>query len=159
MTRSTGRVGKSGFAAGAVFAALMVLLVVVSTAQAADVRVYYPVDETMQAERIRELFSDSVTFYWGNQSHPPVAKSLGTFKTSKRTNALGKTREDACAWAMASALVSLRDRAEREGGNAVVNIVSNIKDVESSSDSEFQCLAGTAVVNVALKGTVVTLVR
>jgi hypothetical protein len=41
-----------------------------------------------------------------------------------------------------------------EGGNAVINILSNYKNKEFSSDSLFQCGAGTFVVGVALKGTI-----
>jgi uncharacterized protein YbjQ (UPF0145 family) len=135
------------------------LLLTGTAAVAADVKVSYPLDYAMGLERIKEQFPGNIAFYWGAQPHPPVSKTFGTFKSSKRTNAFGKNREDACAWALASSLLALQDRAEREGGNAVVNIVSNIKDVAEASESEYQCLAGTAMVNVALKGTVVTIAR
>ncbi len=124
---------------------------------AADVLERYSIAEAMNLEKVKALFGDDIAFYWGEQPHPAVSKTYGTFKTSKRTNAFGKTHVDACAWAMASALVGLRDRAAREGGNAVINIVSNIKNVEESSQTDFTCLAGSVMVNVALKGKVVYL--
>lgn len=130
-----------------------------SSGHCADVKVTFPVDEAMAVEKVKALFTDSISFYWGNTPHPAVEKTFGTFKTSKRTNAFAKARSNACGWAMASALVSLRDRAEREGANAVINIVSNIKDVEESSDTDFTCLAGKIMVNVALKGEVVTVAK
>jgi uncharacterized protein YbjQ (UPF0145 family) len=114
---------------------------------AADVLERYSIAEAMNLEKVKALFGDDIA----------VSKTYGTFKTSKRTNAFGKTHVDACAWAMASALVGLRDRAAREGGNAVINIVSNIKNVEESSQTDFTCLAGSVMVNVALKGKVVYL--
>lgn len=123
----------------------------------ADSIVKYPVKESLEIEKVKALFDDSIAFYWGAESHPAVSKKYGTFKTSKRTNGFMKDRSQACGWAMASALVALRDRAEREGGNAVINIVSNIKDNEDSSETAYTCLAGSVMVNVALKGTVVTL--
>lgn len=123
----------------------------------ADVNVKFSIQESMEVEKVKALFSDNVKFYWGDTAHPAVVKKFGTFKTSKRTNAFAKARSNACGWAMASALVALRDRAEREGGNAVINIKSNIKDIEESSETEFSCLAGKVMVNVALKGTVVSL--
>lgn len=130
-----------------------------SSVLAADVKERFSVQEAMELEQVREMFPGDVAFYWGNQPHPPVSKKYGTFKTSKRTNAFGKTRDNACSWAMASSLLALQDRAYREGGNAVINIVSNISNHEESSDSEFSCLAGRVMVNVALKGKVVTLAR
>lgn len=126
---------------------------------AADVMEKYRVEDAMSLPKVQEVFNDDIAFYWGDSAHPSVSRTFGTFKTSKRTNALGKGRGDACAWAMASALAALRDRAYKEGGNAVINIVSNIKNRVDSSPTDYSCLAGSFVVNVALKGTVVTLAK
>lgn len=100
-----------------------------------------------------------VALYWGDQPHKKIVKNYGEFKTSKRTNAFMKTTKNACQWALASAIKVLQNRALREGGNAVINIKSNIKNNEISICSDFSCLAGSAMVNVALKGTVVKLVE
>jgi hypothetical protein len=51
-------------------------------------------------------------------------------------------------------MISLRDRARREGGNAVINIKSNYKNNLTSSDDAFQCGAGELTAGVALIGTV-----
>lgn len=137
---------------------LVFLFLGAAAVQAEDVKEHYSIESAMELEKIKNMFADGdVAFYWGNTGHPGVAKKFGNFKTSKRTNAFMKDREQACAWAMASSLKALRDRARREGANAVVNIVSNIKDIEESSNSEYSCLAGSVMVNVALKGDVVTL--
>lgn len=108
-------------------------------------------------EKVKNLFDDEISFYWGNAPHGKVTKKFGTYKTSKRTNGFAKVQSQACAWAMASSLAALRDRAQKEGGNAVINIVSNIKNNEESSETAYSCLAGKVMVNVALKGTVVTI--
>lgn len=139
------------------FGCALIVCLGLSNANAADVKVQYTVQDAFAFEKVSSMFSGGTAFYWGNQPHPPVVKKFGTYKTSKRTNALGKDQGYACAWAMASALSALRDRAQREGGNAVINIVSNIKDVEESSETAYSCLAGKVMVNVALKGTVVSL--
>ncbi len=128
-------------------------------AMSADSYEKYPVKESLQYKDAQGLFSGDISFYWGNQPHPAVEARYGNFKVSKRTNALGKSRADACAWAMASALASLQKRAQREGGNAVINIVSNIKNRVESNDTMFSCLAGSMMVNVALKGDVVKLAK
>lgn len=93
----------------------LVLAFGLNQAQATDVKVTFPVSEAMQMEKVKALFDGDIQFYWGDQPHPPVVKDFGNFKTSKRTNGFAKTRENACGWAMASALVALRDRARKEG--------------------------------------------
>lgn len=140
-----------------ILSGLIILCFGFTSAYAADSHVKYPIKDAMEIEKVKNLFEDDISFYWGNSSHGKVTKKFGSFKTSKRTNGFGKARNQACGWAMASALVALRDRARKEGGNAVINIVSNIKNHEESSQSEYSCLAGKVVVNVALKGDVVTL--
>lgn len=70
-----------------------------------------------------------------------------------------KSDENACQWAFLSAILSLQNRAEKEGGDAVVNIVSNIHNKPMSSENQFECLVGSIMVNVALKGTVVKLAK
>jgi len=139
--------------------AALVFSFLVAPAFAADVLEKYKIEDAMNLPKIKSQFSGDIEFYWGDQPHPPVTQTHGTFKTSKRTNAIGKSRGQACSWALASALVALRDRAYKEGGNAVINVVSNIKDRQESSAENFSCLAGSMLVNVALKGTVVTLTK
>lgn len=72
-------------------------------------------------------------------------------------NAFNKTDEKACNWAFLSAMIALKDRAVREGGNAVINIKSNYKNNLTSSEKTFQCGAGALMAGVALTGEVVTL--
>ena len=43
------------------------------------------------------------------------------------------------------------------GGNAVINIKSNWKHRETSSETQYQCVMGLLMAGVALKGTVVRL--
>jgi uncharacterized protein YbjQ (UPF0145 family) len=140
-----------------ILSGLILLFFGMNSAYAADSLVKYPIKDSMELEKVKNLFDDDISFYWGAAPHGKVTKKFGTFKTSKRTNAFGKEQSQACAWAMASSLVALRDRAVKEGGNAVINIVSNIKNKEESSETAYSCLAGKVVVNVALKGDVVTI--
>jgi uncharacterized protein YbjQ (UPF0145 family) len=53
--------------------------------------------------------------------------------------------------------MQLQERARREGGNAVINIVSNYKDIPFSSETQYECGAGNVVGGVALRGEVVQL--
>jgi hypothetical protein len=56
------------------------------------------------------------------ESHPKVARELGTFTSNRRTNAFNKSDRDACHIAFLSAVIALQERARSEGGNAVVDI-------------------------------------
>jgi len=124
---------------------------------AADKMMSYSIAEAIGNTKVQEALIPDVKLYWGEQSHPAIEKMYGEFKTSKRTNALGKSKETACRWALATSLKVLQDRALREGGNAVVNIRSNIRNNEKSSTTEFECLVGSVIVNSALIGDVVKL--
>ncbi len=130
-----------------------------SSAFAADTLLTFPIDKAMQNGEVMSALRKNVTIYWGKQSTPGITQNYGNFKTSKRTNGLTKPKQEACEWALASALVYLQDRALREGANAIINIKSNINNNPTSSETEFSCLAGTVMVNVALTGEIVKLAK
>ncbi|MGK0409717.1 MAG: hypothetical protein ACJASB_001875 [Shewanella psychromarinicola] len=54
-------------------------------------------------------------------------------------------------------MITLKERAIKEGGNAVIGIKSNYKNNLTSSNDSFQCGAGTLVAGVARTGKVVKL--
>ena len=122
--------------------------------------------DTVQSFSIEEVLSsldgkaklgEPIKFAFGTTSLGKVSKNFGEFRTNKKTNAFGKSDEKACKWAFLSAMISLRDRAVTEGGNAVINIRSNYKDNTTSSETTFQCGAGGVIAGVALIGDVVTI--
>jgi hypothetical protein len=100
---------------------------------------------------------EGVAFYFGEQAHPPITTNFGEFQSNKKTNASNKSDKEACEWAFLSALVSFRDRALSEGGNAVIRIRGYYKKNAFSSETEFQCGAGALMAGVTLKGEVVKL--
>ena len=109
-----------------------------------------------QGHQRGEILSD-VKVYFAGETHPAVEKSIGEFRSNKKTNAFNKSDEEACRWAFFSAIKSLQERALKEGGNAVIDIKSNYRDKEFVSATEFQCGAGAFIGGVALKGTVAKL--
>lgn len=135
-------------AAGMLFAA---------AAHARDSAYKLRIDEVLQNPEFKPKLGNDVDFYFGDRKTPPVAQKFGEFVTNKKTNSVGKPDEEACRWAMLSALMELRERAHKMGGNAVINIVSYYKQATYTSTSEFDCHAGSIIAGVALKGTVVKL--
>jgi uncharacterized protein YbjQ (UPF0145 family) len=121
------------------------------TAQANDRKVMLPIASAMAANNAQDRLGSSVRFYFGNQKTPAVVSRLGEDKTSQKTNAFGKSDQKACEWAFLSAMLRLQQRAQELGANAVINIVSNYKNVEFSSAELYECHAGAVMAGVALK--------
>ncbi|MFA7555632.1 MAG: excinuclease ABC subunit A [Spongiibacteraceae bacterium] len=117
----------------------------------------YSIDEALSLEQSKEVLGTEVRFYFGDQSHGKVTKRYGEYTSNKKTNAFNKSDKEACQWVFLSAMKALKDRALREGGNAVINIKSNYKRRTSSSSDTFDCGAGAVMAGVTMVGTVVTI--
>jgi len=102
----------------------------------------------------KDKLDSGIKIYMMGQSVPGLQKRYGSYKSNKRSNAGGKTSQDACDVAFISALIALQQRADREGGNAVVDIYSLTKDKKMQSSENYSCNAGGMMVNVVLMGTV-----
>lgn len=117
----------------------------------------YSIADAMALEKVKEELGKDVKFYFGKQKHAAIAKTYAEVKTNRKTNAFNKSDEEACQWAFLSAMIALRDRAVREGGNAVVEIKSNYKGKLTTSNETFKCGAGAMIAGVALTGKIVKL--
>lgn len=115
----------------------------------------FSIEEIMTSEKAISFLGTDIKFYFGSQKHPEITKRFGEFGSNKKTNAFNKSDVEACNHVFLSAMASLRDRAKREGGNAVINIKSNYKGDSSSSTATFKCGAGNVIAGVALLGTIV----
>jgi uncharacterized protein YbjQ (UPF0145 family) len=129
----------------------------VAPAQARDNKMMMSIENAMNDNDARNRLGDSVKFYFGKQKTPAIAQKLSTDQTSQKTNSFGKSPEKACNWAFLSAMLRLQARAKELNADAVVNIVSNYKNVENSSETEFECHDGAMMTGVALKGDFVKL--
>ena len=115
----------------------------------------YSIEEAMNTPAALEKLNKDIKLYFGKQKAPAAAKNLGEWKTNKKTNAFNKTDKEACEWTFLSAVLELQERAVKEGGDAVVNIVSNYKNQETISETEYMCGNGALMSGVAFKGTVI----
>lgn len=119
----------------------------------------YSIKKALGLEQAKAKLGNRIKFYFGKQPHGTILSNFGEFSTNKKTNAFNKSDLQACQWVFLSAIISLRDRAVKEGGNAVINIKSNYKNKLTSSKEKFKCGAGNLMAGVALVGTVVKLSR
>lgn len=131
------------------------LLLTSNQAFARDTQEDYSISDALNRASFQEKLGSEVKFYFGDQKHGQVIQRFGEARTNRKTNAFNKSDEEACQWAFLSALIALRDRAIKDGGNAVVNIQSNYKDKTTTSNDTFRCGAGGLMAGVALIGTVV----
>ncbi|HEU4779143.1 MAG TPA: hypothetical protein VFS58_04595 [Steroidobacteraceae bacterium] len=140
----------------------MVLAAVAATlisglALARDTHLKLPIKDAMENAVAKEKLGTDVKFFFGPQATPKTEKSLGTFTSNKKTNFANKSDKEGCEWAFLSAMMSLKERAIAEGGNAVINIQSYYKKNEFSSATEYECGAGAIMGGVTMRGTVVKL--
>jgi hypothetical protein len=140
-----------------------VLMVVAATAlvavpaRARDDRLRFPLADALGTADARAKLDPKIWLYFGAQKHAAPVRTFGTYSTNKKTNFANKSDKEGCQWAFLSAALQLQERARKEGGNAVVNIISNYKDIPFSSETEYECGAGTFVGGVAFRGDVVQL--
>jgi uncharacterized protein YbjQ (UPF0145 family) len=127
--------------------------------EARDDRNMWSISEALGTEDAKQKLDKNIRFYFGDQSHPKIIKNFGEFMSNKKTNAFNKTDERACQWNFLSAMISFQERAQRMGGNAVVNIRSYYKRDTISSQTEFECGSGAFVSGVTFLGDVVKLAK
>lgn len=134
---------------------LLASLLLALPAAARDTTLHLPIKPALDAALASGKLDSGVKFYFADQTHPAAKQQLGTFVTNRKTNAFGKSDEEACNWAMQSALIELQTRALKEGGNAVVKVESFYKKNAYRNETLFECHAGAVVAGVALRGSVI----
>jgi uncharacterized protein YbjQ (UPF0145 family) len=138
--------------------AAVLVLAGASTAMARDDRLMFPVKDGLEkGKTTKDRIDPEIRLYFGKQTPQGIERRLGEFTSNRKTNATNKTDKEACEISFVSALVSLQQRARKEGGNAVINIASVYRNENRESATEYLCGAGTFVSGVALRGTVAKL--
>ncbi|MBB3194249.1 excinuclease ATPase subunit [Roseateles terrae] len=120
---------------------------------ARDTVLHIPLADVLAMPEAKDKLDPSMKFFLAGAQTPRVLKRLSTDVSNPKTNGVGKSDEFGCKWAALSALISLQNSAKREGGNAVVDIVSYYKKTEYRSATDFECHAGSIIIGVALRGT------
>ena len=60
-------------------------------ATARDDRNLYPLDEALKSTNAQGKLDTGVALYFAGQKHPGIAKTMGEFRTNKKTNAVNKS--------------------------------------------------------------------
>lgn len=130
------------------------LLALSNISQARDTIEKYSIADLLNTEKAQQALLD-IPLYFGTQKYTKPSKKYGEVSTNKKTNAFNKSDKEACQWVMLGALKALQERAKREGMNAVVDITSQYKKRDFSSETEFECGAGTFIAGVSLRANLV----
>jgi hypothetical protein len=144
----------SAVASGAAVAALLLSATV---ADARDTLHKFPLEAAMQKAQASGQLAPGVKLFFGKQKHSKPSAQLGAARTNKKTNFFNKSDVEGCEHVFLSAMIAMTQYAQRVGGNAVVNIRSNYKSNEFSSETEYECGAGNVTGGVAFVGDVVKL--
>ncbi|MBD9413010.1 excinuclease [Pseudomonas sp. PDM16] len=132
--------------------AALFLATVPGISQARDTAHFLPFDQALQEALNAGRLDGSVKFHLaGTKPAGAVSVVRSGVTTSQKTNAFNKSDEAACSWALQSALIRMQNAAKQAGANAVVNIVSNYKNVVYSDAQKYECHAGAVMAGVALK--------
>ena len=130
----------------------VLLMGVVPQAFARDAVYHMKIQDVLDSSEAKAALGDRVKFYFATQKAPAAAQQFGEDVANRKTNSFGKPDEEVCRRAMLDALLELRERADKFGADAVVNIVSYYKKQVFASETDYECHAGGFVGGVALKG-------
>ena len=133
------------------------LLVAAPIANARETIHQFPLESAIAKVQASGQLAPGIKLFFGKQKHAKPLTQLGPTRTNKKTNFFNKTDQEACDWAFQSSIIALAQYAQRVGGNAIVNIRSNYKNIEFSSETEYQCGAGNVTGGTAFIGDVVKL--
>jgi hypothetical protein len=137
--------------------AAALLSIAAMPAQARNSVSNYSIADALKTSEAIEKLDPHIPLYFAGQEHPAVASSMEHVATNKKTSAFAVSDEFACQRVLLSALLQLQERAKLDGADAVVDIVSNYKNNERASATEFTCGAGALMAGVALKARLVKL--
>lgn len=126
----------------------------ISPATAGDI-FNLPLDQALSRSVTNDRLDRTVRFYFGAMAHPDVLARFGEYGVNEKTDAVGRSDLNECAWVFQSALLSLQKRAHELGANAVINIRSYYKKDDIPIDRDIPCHTGFLMAGIALKGEMV----
>lgn len=135
----------------ALFAAI---LFIASDSTARSDTVDYPWRSAVETRLGKERLLN-MPYYFIGQKHPAVKTDFGVYTSNRKTNAFNKTDQEACNVAFLSALISLQERANKLGADAVIDIRSITKHKNMESADKYRCVVGRIISHVGLSGKMV----
>jgi hypothetical protein len=82
-------------------------------------------------------------------AHPGVDEVISEPTSNRTTRGAFRSGEESCQAAFPSAVIALQQRVLKDGGDAVVDIVSVTRDELTESATDDRCVAGSTIVPVS----------
>jgi hypothetical protein len=98
-----------------------------------------------------------IPVYLKGQAAPKHGAVIKEVAVSRSTHAVFRADEDSCHVAALSVLRELQEHVRRNGGDALIDVVSTTRGQETESPTDYRCVAGNIVVHVGLMGKIVKL--
>lgn len=131
---------------------LAVLTMSLGSAYARDEQKMKSIEAALKSDEAKKKLNPNFKIFFGKQAHPKVDKNLGETAMKRSTTHSESDDFDPCVHAFVRAMLDFQERTRAVGGNAAVNIRSNYKNNEVSSETEYTCVSGSLVTAVAFKG-------
>lgn len=112
----------------------------------------FPLADVLNSKEAKEVLDPNIEIKFGSGNKGLIIKKQ--LQSNKKTNAVGKSDQKACNWALLSALKTFQQRAIQEGGTKVINITGFYYKKHFDSKTQFQCGVGNIVAGVTLKGDI-----
>lgn len=138
-------------------AAILFTIFLAAPASARDPVQYFDLQPVIDDALKSGQLDGTVTFHLRGAVQPAAGAPIDEARTSRKTNAVNKTSEEACRWATLGALKALQAQAKAKGANAVVDMTSNFEDKTYASATQYECHLGAIAAGVAFKGSYVKL--
>ncbi|MDO4879156.1 MAG: excinuclease ATPase subunit [Neisseria sp.] len=122
-----------------------------TAAHARDDTLYLSINDALNSPKAAEVLDPSIKITFAGGSGGIIKKGL---VSNKKTNAVGKSDEEACQWALLSALKQFQETAKKNHAARVINLVSYYKRNTFKSHKEYECHAGGVMAGVTLKGDI-----
>ncbi len=135
------------------FGIVILAATLVSACAPRDTTHYLSIRDALNSKGAAEAIDPKIKLYFGKPAGGKVLKANLT--SIKSTNAFNKSDVEACNWAFLSAIKSFQERAVKEGGSKVSNLVSYHKKNVYKSADKFECHAGHSNARVTLRGDIV----
>src|SRR5450830_802782 len=86
---------------------MIACIAIAPTAMARDTKLMLPIATAMAGKGKAEATTGTVQFFFGDQKYPRPQEKLGSDSSNRKTNAFGKSDENACNWVFLGAPISL----------------------------------------------------
>ena len=114
----------------------------------------FSIKRALLSDEAKGKLDPNIKLYFSGQGHEAVSEAIGEWKSQKSSNTETYGLEGACQRNFLTALDALQRRANKMGGNAVIDIVSYHQGSRTSSSTSYSCDAGPRT-SVFLVGKVV----